>query len=323
MTLASERKPLLIIDDDPLSLAMLAHHVAASGHEPLTALSGARGLEILVERQPEIVILDWRMAVMDGLTVCRAVRGEHGQRYTYVIMLTVESDKDRLVDAFDAGVDDFLSKPFHPGELQARIRAGVRMTALYDELVQNASRFSKMNNELTTLNTRLVEAASTDELTGLLNRRQAIFRLQEHLSLARRYMEPFACTMLDVDHFKNINDLYGHIRGDQVLQTVARALGATARGTDTVYRLGGEEFMILLPRQNASQAIICAERCRTAVESLRFGFAPDFRVTISAGVTQYAPGMGEPDDVLRAADSALYEAKRLGRNRSIVATAAA
>ncbi|MCE5325657.1 MAG: diguanylate cyclase [Planctomycetaceae bacterium] len=323
MTLAAERKPLLIIDDDPLSLAMLAHQVAATGHEPLTALSGARGLEILVERQPQIVILDWRMAVMDGLTVCRAMRGEQSVRYTYVIMLTVESDKDRLVEAFDAGVDDFLSKPFHPGELQARIRAGVRMTALYDELVQQSARAAQMNAELTALNARLVEAATTDELSGLLNRRQAMFRLQEHLSLAKRYMEPFACAMLDLDHFKGVNDRYGHVRGDQVLQTVAAALGATARGTDTVYRLGGEEFMILLPRQNANQAMICAERCRANVEALRFGFAPDFRVTISIGVTQYAPGMAEPDDVLRAADTALYEAKRLGRNRAIVATAAA
>ncbi len=323
MTLATERKPLLIIDDDPLSLAMLAHHVAATGHEPLTALSGARGLEILVERQPQIVILDWRMAVMDGLAVCRAIRGERAERYTYVIMLTVESDKDRLVEAFEAGVDDFLSKPFHPGELQARIRAGLRMTAMYDELVLHAVKAAQMNSELTALNTRLVEAATTDELSGLLNRRQAMFRMQEHLSLARRYMEPFACALLDLDHFKNVNDQYGHVRGDQVLQTVAKSLAATARGTDTVYRLGGEEFMVLLPRQSANEAMICAERCRTNIQDLRFGFAPDFRITVSIGVTQYAPGMCEPDDVLRAADTALYEAKRLGRNRSVVASAAA
>jgi diguanylate cyclase (GGDEF)-like protein len=310
----------LIVDDDAVTIEMVSAQLTAAGYEPLIARDGLKALVIANERQPRIIIADWLMPKMDGLRVCKEIRALHTNPMVYFIMLTVQSDKSRLLEAFDAGVDDFLSKPFHPGELLARVRAGIRMVGMYDELNRRTQALVRSNAELCKLNEKLRQAACIDELTKLYNRRQAMVRLRELWAVAERYDSPLSCAMLDIDHFKLVNDTYGHLRGDEILQKVGEVLLKSVRAADLVFRVGGEEFLLLFPQQDAAQGSICAERCRVAVESSVCAEDGQFSpVTISAGVAQRNAAMRCHDDLLKAADSALYIAKRAGRNRMAVA----
>lgn len=314
-----EHKRVLVVDDDPVCLLMIAEHLSAAGFEPLTAQDAVTGMTLLAQYGPRLVISDWHMADMDGLKFCRQLRAQQLQKYLYFMMLTVESDKDRLIEAFDAGVDDFLTKPFHRGELLARLRAGMRMVNTYDELLARTTCSQQLNAELVHLNNRLHEAATTDELTGLFNRRQAMARLHEQWDLARRYGTDFACAMIDVDHFKAVNDAHGHIWGDQCLQKVAATLAGNARSTDMVCRIGGEEFLILFPSQTALEALPCAERCRLAVcRDVSGDPSRANPITISIGLSEFSPQIADFEGVLRLADECLYAAKRQGRNRIVV-----
>jgi diguanylate cyclase (GGDEF)-like protein len=311
---------ILVVDDDPINLDMVATHLASAGYQPLTADNGIKALAILQDQNPSIAIVDWMMPKMDGLAVCREIRSHQSNGFIYFIMLTALSDKSRLMEAFDSGVDDFLSKPFHQGELLARVRAGVRMVGLYDELKAQTLAFGRNNVELAKLNEKLHQMAIVDELTGLYNRRHAMVRINEQWAMANRYGESVACAMLDIDHFKRVNDAHGHLKGDEVLQKVSKILMQSVRASDIVCRFGGEEFLILFPKQKADQAHTCAERCRAAIESSVF--ADDARcspVTISIGIAHREPLMHCPDDLLKAADMALYAAKEQGRNRVVMA----
>jgi diguanylate cyclase (GGDEF)-like protein len=311
---------ILVVDDDPINLDMVALHLSNAGYEPLIADNGLKALSIIQEKNPSIAIVDWMMPKMDGLQVCRETRALQTDGIIYFIMLTAHSDKSRLMQAFDSGVDDFLSKPFHEGELLARVRAGIRMVNLYDELRAQTLAVRRNNAELAKLNERLHQMATIDELTQLYNRRQATIRLNEQWALAIRYDESMACAMLDIDHFKKVNDVYGHLKGDEILQKVARVLMESVRISDMTCRFGGEEFLIIFPKQKDDQIRVCAERCRAGIESSVF--ADDARtspVTISIGVAYRNPSMHCPADLLKAADTALYAAKEQGRNRVVTA----
>jgi diguanylate cyclase (GGDEF)-like protein len=222
-------------------------------------------------------------------------------------MLTVHARLEELSKAFDAGVDDFLAKPFTEADLLARLRSGLRAVALYDELSRQHQGSRKLNEQLTNLNNRLERLAITDDLTGLYNRRQAMHRLEEHWAMGDRYQRPVAVITLDIDHFKRFNDEHGHPAGD-------------VRTTDAVCRIGGEEFLIVLPNQTMQEAEFCAERCRTAVESWLFELDDKrLNVTISAGVASRRGEMHQCIELLGEADAALYAAKHAGRNTVRVA----
>ena len=312
-------RQILVVDDDPVSLLIITEHLAAEGFEPLAARDAMAGIALLERHRPRLIVSDWNMPGMGGLEFCCQVRAQYPQEYVYFMMLTVESDKDRLIEAFKTGVDDFITKPFHKGELLARIRAGMRMLNVYDELLARTACSQQLNAELVRLNTRLQQAATTDELTGLFNRRQGMLRLHEQWELARRYSTDFACAMIDVDHFKAVNDAYGHIRGDQCLHKVASVLAGGARSTDIVCRIGGEEFLMLFPSQTASQALPGLERCRQAVAGEVFADpSRAMPITISVGLSEFSPNITTSDGVLRLADECLYAAKRQGRNRIVV-----
>ncbi len=318
------RAQILVVDDDPVGLDMVAMQLASAGYEPLTAGNGVKALSILHDKRPSVAIVDWLMPKMDGLQVCREARALQSNGIIYLIMLTALSDKGRLMEAFEGGVDDFLSKPFHEGELLARVRAGVRMVRLYDELRAQTLAFGRNNAELAKLNERLQHMSTVDELTGLYNRRHAMVRLTEQWAFANRYDEPLACAMIDIDHFKRVNDLHGHLKGDEVLQHVAQLLAQSVRVTDIVCRFGGEEFLIVFPRQKSDQVRAGVERCRANMESSVFvDAARSSPVTISAGIAHREPSMRCPDDLLKAADQALYAAKEQGRNRVVAAAAEA
>ena len=319
-TTSQDRPLILLADDDETTLDLLAMHLADAGYETIRAANGIKALAQMVEYQPRIVISDWLMPKMNGLEICRALREKQGDQLIYFIMLTVQQNKEQLLEAFAAGVDDFLSKPFHQGELLARVRAGERMVRLCDSLATRGAALARANTELFQLNEKLRQLATVDDLTRLPNRRQAMSRLHELWAQALRYGGPLSCAMVDIDKFKTINDTYGHLKGDEILQNLAGVLSQTVRATDAVYRIGGEEFLIVFPQQRAEKAFISAERCRLEVESSIFTGAPGPQksVTISAGLAQWTPQMQTLDDLLRSADQSLYAAKEQGRNRVIL-----
>jgi len=304
----SARKPtVLVVDDDPLTFALLERQLAASGFPSLSAQNGREALELARRRRPQIVILDWVMPELHGPAVCRELRTMRTPP-PYVIMLTVHSATQRVVEALDAGADDYLTKPFKSAELFARLRAGVRTVHLERSLAARALVGQRMARQLATLNGKLQELASTDDLTGLLNRRSGIARLDEEWRIAVRYDHPLACAMIDIDNFKRINDTLGHVGGDVVLRNVGSVLRSTARDTDMVIRHGGEEFLVVMPHQSETSAALAAERYRAAVEAACAG------TTISAGVAARSAESATPERILRHADAALYAAKRRGKN---------
>ena len=308
------KETILVVDDDPLMVDLLRLHLEATGYDVLCAPNGIMALAILTEVQPRVVICDWLMPKMDGVEVCNQVRKMHDQRMVYFIMLTVQSEKEHLMEAFDAGVDDFLAKPFHHGELLARVRAGARLVHMYDELCLRQAALAQSNSELCRLNERLKQAAITDDLTRLLNRRQAMVRLNELWLQFRKNGEPVSCAIIDVDHFKEINDNFGHLKGDEVLQRIATTLLADMRSGDCLYRLGGEEFLVLFPNEGIDSATACAERCRANVQATMAAGLSSGAITVSIGVAQATKEMTVPDQLLHAADLALYRAKDAGRN---------
>ena len=269
MTVSTDAREVLVVDDDPVVLELLRGQLLSAGYQPLTASGGPQAVEILTRREPRIVVTDWIMPEMDGLELCRWIRTHFDGRFVYVVMLTVRSEKARLMEAFEAGVDDFLSKPFHEGELLSRIRAGARMVRIYDEEARNAAKLRRLNEQLLKANVDLRRMASTDELTGLLNRRQVLVLLEQLWATTRRYDRPFAGAIADIDHFKRLNDLHGHPAGDEVLRQIGALLSGSVRQADCVGRLGGEEFLVLLPDQTAEGALAWAERFRELVEALR------------------------------------------------------
>lgn len=306
---------VLVVDDDQVIRDLLANFLHAHGVECVTASDGFQAMELFEQHEPKLVISDWSMPGMDGLELCRRVRSCSGGNHVHFIMLTMHAEEGELTRAFDAGVDDFLAKPFHAPAMMARLRAGLRAVALYEELSQKHDGSQQINEQLTNLNQRLEKLAITDELTGLYNRRQAMHRLEEHWAMCDRYERPMAVISIDIDHFKHVNDQYGHIAGDAVLRGTAAILRECVRSTDTLCRVGGEEFLVILPFQTMQEAELSAQRCRQAMSQFEFDSAGQkIRATISAGIASRRTDMPQFIDLLKEADEALYAAKRAGRN---------
>ncbi len=306
---------ILVVDDDKSVLRILTKYLSDAGYEVLTAPNGVEALRVIHSEGCPLVITDWIMPEMDGLDLCRAIRASEGVGFAYVIMLTGKSDDESLAKAFDAGADDFLTKPCKKLELLARLKAGVRTLASERRVAAQQLAIHKTNAELESLNDRLREMATTDELTGLYNRREALQRLGDYWATARREGQPLSCMMLDIDNFKKCNDTYGHDVGDLVLRETAEILRRNARAGEAVFRLGGEEFVVLCPGSSAEMSATGAERLRAAVEANRIKRGGKvLGITISAGVAERDHRTAEPDDLLKLTDEALYAAKRNGRN---------
>lgn len=304
---------VLVAEDDAVSLLILRRAVEKLGHECLTAEDGGRAWQ-LYKQNPDVdvIISDWMMPDVDGLELCHRVRGDERGGYTHFIFLTALSDKEHLLMGFEAGADDYLSKPLDRDELQVRLISAHRLTTLHQQLAEQRA-------ELETLNVQLADQARTDPLTGLGNR----LRMQEDLEVLRarteRYGQIYCAILLDIDFFKLYNDNYGHPAGDEVLRRVADAIKSQCRSGDTAYRYGGEEFLIILPEQNLETGAAIAERLRQTVEKLDIlheAKTPPGVVTISLGLSVLEPGTNKtPETLLKKADNALYRAKENGRNR--------
>ena len=292
---------VLVADDEAITRRQLTVLLDHLGHETLEAHDGVEAwAAIHGPDAPPLIILDWMMPAPDGVEICRRLRGAAKRPYQYVIMLTARDSTEDLVEGLEAGADDYLKKPFDLRELRARIRAGERMLALQDEMRA---------------------AAVTDELTGLLNRRGIFERLEHELQLVRRDGRHLSVLVADIDEFKAVNDAHGHAVGDEVLKEIGSRMRNQLRAYDDIGRHGGEEFAVVLPACEASDAVTVAERIRRAVCGAPVSTtAGDIAVTISIGVA--SAEADKPLDVVTltsGADNALYVAKRSGRNAVEVA----
>lgn len=317
---SQEHRTILIVDHDPTALTSLKEHLTEAGYGVLTAPNGVEALRVLHSEGCQIVITDWMMPEMDGPQLCRAIRESEGAGFVYIVMLTAHTGKDSAAEALGAGADDYLSKPYDRKELIARLKAGTRILKLEAILGTRQRELHKTNAQLAILNNKLRQMAKTDELTGLSNRREALQRLEEHWAASLRRGHPLACMLLDIDHFKRCNDTHGHDVGDAVLRQTARILAQFSRAGESVFRLGGEEFVILCPGATAEMAAVAAERVRAAVESNRIEQGDvNLAITVSVGVAQRDSQTSRSADLLKLADQALYQAKLSGRNRVCVA----
>jgi diguanylate cyclase (GGDEF)-like protein len=294
---------VLIADDSAPSRAMLKSALSRWGYEVIMAVNGAEAWEVLAQPDPPpMAILDWVMPEMTGPEVCRKVRENHREPYTYILLLTSKNSKSETVEGMDSGADDYIVKPFDQHELQVRLRAGKRIIDLQIDLL-------KAREELR-------ERANKDLLTMLPNRAAIANKLEQEISRCHRESRTVGVILLDIDHFKKINDTYGHFTGDAVLRETAARLRCNMRDYDEVGRYGGEEFLVVLPNCDMEQVANQAERMRhrlcvspMIVDGIEVPVSASFGVTISDGSER------GPDLFVRVADEALYRAKAGGRNQ--------
>jgi two-component system cell cycle response regulator len=305
---------ILLVDDDPLLLARLTKALTQAGHRVRTASSGQQALQEIFNSPPQLVLTDWSMRPMDGLSLCRTLRQSELGKHLYLIMLTANESEEDLLKAFEAGVDDYVTKPVNLKVLFARLRAGQRIAKLQADLAKERAELELKAKELSLLSRKLERLAHTDLLTGLPNRRYAGQRLNQELSEARRYGRPLGVMILDLDYFKSINDTLGHAAGDEVLKHAASVMSKALRACDVLARWGGEEFLAILPNTDLAAAGALAERLRQTLVEHQPHLPLKRKVTVSIGVSAYPPAR-DLDGLLHAADEALYRAKGKGRNR--------
>jgi len=297
---------VLIAEDDAISRKILQNWLKNWGYQVIIAEDGAKAWDILQEESPpELLILDWMMPGIEGTELCRRIRSRQRVPYQYILLLTANNDKQDVVRGLEAGADDYLTKPFEPSELRARLTVGRRILALQRDLIQARE--------------ELRFQATHDALTGIWNRGALLNLLHRELERAVRSKNTTCILMLDLDHFKKVNDTHGHLAGDAVLKEVARRVVQVVRAYDFVGRYGGEEFLIVLPDCKKDQVWQTAERIRAAIAGspvLTAGL--EIAVTVSIGATVSTCGTTDEKETLAAADTALYQAKNAGRNRTIL-----
>jgi diguanylate cyclase (GGDEF)-like protein len=297
---------VLIADDQPMTRYLLEESLTKWGYEVVVCETGDAAYRILSkEDSPDIAILDWMMPGMRGPEICEKIRfnTDTSRLYTFIIMLTSKAEKEDIVAGMLSGADDYIVKPVDLNELRVRLRAGGRIIELQRELIEARE--------------QLRVQATHDHLTGMLNRGAVDEILKRELARAERDEVPLGVIMLDLDHFKVINDTYGHATGDTVLRGVADILNQTLRKYDCAGRYGGEEFLVIVPKGTEGQSVTMAERIREGIEKAHFKNGEEtFKVTASLGVASFGgtqPFLPLPDCVNQA-DKALYIAKSDGRN---------
>lgn len=278
---------ILVVDDQLDVRNLVSLHVRNAGYDCLHAKNGSEALQVIEENEPDVIVLDVMMPVMDGIETCRRIRNSGRHSAIYIIMLSAKSETVDKVDSLDIGADSYLTKPFVPDELLAQIRAGLRIVK---------DRHSAM----------------IDPLTGLFNRRSFDSFLGLEKAENDRYHKAFSLAFLDIDHFKLINDEHGHDVGDLVLQDLAELIRANARPSDLPCRWGGEEFAWLMPNTDLQEATIAANRLRAAIARYRFRGVGSMTASMGVAVARRDEEISE---LVKRADEALYLAKNAGRNR--------
>jgi two-component system cell cycle response regulator len=295
---------VLVAEDDPLYRRALQHFLAGKGYGVQLVSDGLQALEVALSPDaPRLLVLDWMMPGLPGPEVCRRLRAAPRDHYQYVLLLTAKHTTADIVEGLEAGADDYLTKPFNVQEFFARIHVGERMIKLHDSLLaaQQALR----------------SQATHDPLTGIWNRGALFDLLRAELERAQRKPTSLSLFLIDLDHFKRVNDDFGHLAGDAILREVTQRLSAAVRVYDVVGRYGGEEFIVAASGLEADRAYQFAERLRLAVSTspIRTPQA-EVTVTISIGVVTTNPGSEcSVEKLIQSADAALYQAKASGRNR--------
>lgn len=304
---ADGRVKILVAEDERLSREMLERTITGFGYDVVLAHEGGKALSTLLQADgPRLALLDWEMPGLSGIDVCRVLRGRKDAPYVYVILCTSRDGHRQLINGLAAGADDYIRKPFDAQELEVRLRAGRRVVLLQDELLETKA--------------ELERRALYDSLTKIKNRGAILDVAKRELSRSRRSGKSLSVALGDLDHFKHVNDTYGHPAGDQVLREFVRRIGLAVRAHDDVGRYGGEEFFVVLPECSSEAAMRVAHRLGEMVSrapvSTPEGNIP---VTASFGIAATDQGYDDLDALIQAADEALYAAKNAGRNRAMLA----
>lgn len=305
----SDNFPILIAEDDPVSRKLLEKILIKAGNKVVSVENGQKALELFNDKFFPIVLTDWMMPEMDGLELCRAIRKNTYPGYVFIILLTAKDSKDDIIRGLRAGADDYLTKPFSHAELIARLNTGKRVLELERSL-------KDANEEIRIL-------SITDPLTGTYNRGYMTERLPQEIKRARRYSRALSIILCDIDHFKKVNDTYGHLVGDRVLKDFAQCIRHSIRqDVDWTARYGGEEFLIVLPETDVNGASVMAERLKSELsQRVTETQGKQISITASFGVTGFSPDtpdeMISPEAMISKADKYLYQAKREGRNRAM------
>ncbi len=294
---------ILIAEDDSHIAELIKIILEAKGYTTYWAKDGEEAIREVGRVKPDLILLDVMMPKLNGYEVLRAIKERDELKHIPVIFVTVRGETDSKVVGLRLGGHDYITKPFDLDELIARVETALRIKGEHDSLRAQ--------------NRRLSELSMTDPLTGLYNRRYLMERFHEEIERAKRYQYPISCLMVDIDDFKLINDSFGHLKGDQLLQQLAIMMKNTNRVVDILSRYGGEEFIMILPQTNLGGAETVGERYRQLVQNTQIlQNDPQVKVTVSLGAAAFSTAnIGSKEDLLRMADEALFEAKRLGKNR--------
>ncbi|PIP38032.1 MAG: diguanylate cyclase response regulator [Desulfobacterales bacterium CG23_combo_of_CG06-09_8_20_14_all_51_8] len=297
---------VLVAEDDSATRSVLAGMLKKKGHDVVEAANGLEAwLSLQQPEAPMLAILDWIMPEMDGLDLLRRIRSIQTEQPIYIIMLTIKGEKTNIITGLQAGADDYLPKPFDYGELCARVEVGLRVTEMRVKLLEARN--------------ALAHEAAHDPLTGMLNRRAILNHLHKELSRASRHGDLLVIGMFDIDHFKKVNDTYGHKAGDEILIGLSHILSGSIREYDSLGRIGGEEFLMITPMKPGTEPELLFNRlCNIVSESRINTKSGVLSITVSIGVA-YANTKSTVDGLLESADAALYRAKSEGRNRYCIA----
>jgi diguanylate cyclase (GGDEF)-like protein len=321
-SLRLEGRLVLLVDDDRAVLELLRRGLEPQGYQFVEAEDGTQALTAIRKHHPDLILMDVEMPGMGGVEVCRIVKANQGAGFAFtpVILMTAGRSSGK-VEGLELGADDYLVKPFDMHELSARVKSMLRLKALQDTLLEKNKELDRINKELEEKRAALEHLSRTDGLTGLINRRHFEERLQAEWARSVRYRSPLSCMLLDIDHFKKVNDTWGHPFGDVVLKEVAAVARRALRDVDVLARYGGEELIALLPETSPDEAWRAAERVRMGVEAMRLTCRtvepPQVvRCTASIGVsTAPGPSVQSLEQLVQTADECLYEAKQGGRNQ--------
>jgi len=307
---------ILVANGNPIEQKILLNKLTEVGHTVGIAENGQEALELALQTGPQVILANWSLDKIDGPELARMLRQSEQTQGTYMIIMTSNEDRESLVEAFEAGVDDYLVKPLNHDVLNARLKAASRIIQLQEQHERAREELRRNLNKISRLSRQLQVMALEDQLTGLKNRRAGLEEFDKEWSRSTRNQSTLLCMILDIDHFKSVNDTYGHDVGDVVLQRTAAVLKTAIRDTDTVCRFGGEEFLLICPEADLKMAMKIGDRVRRTVEENHIqcpGY--DGGVTVSIGVALRGADQQSPQELIKEADLALYAAKENGRNK--------
>jgi len=301
--------PILIAEDDAVTRMLLKKTLIKEGHEVVSVENGQKAFDLFQERFFPIILTDWMMPEMNGLELCRVIRQKENPGYVFIVLLTAKDSHDDIITGLEAGADEYLTKPFSRAELIARLNTG--------------RRFLEQDRALRRANEEIRILSITDPLTGCSNRGCLNTRLPQEIQRAGRYNRSLSIVMCDIDHFKKVNDTYGHQAGDLVLKEFSKRINDSIRDkVDMLARYGGEEFLVTLPETDFDGALHLSERLRRIISEKKFNVGTKkIKITASFGVAGFdSNNAGSEisfDTLINHADKYLYQAKNEGRNRVV------